>query len=93
MIEFYEGQSLQVKQRLMDTKKMYSNNVTPDKMLENLRNETRKNRELFNDILGRELGDKTERLQRIEMVLQEPVTTQSELERLTSDTKKLQREC
>jgi chromosome segregation ATPase len=62
-------------------------------MLENLRTETRKNRELFNDILGRELGDKTERLQRIEMVLQEPVTTQSELERLTSDTKKLQREC
>jgi hypothetical protein len=31
-------------------------------MLENLRTETRKNRELFNDILGRELGDKTERL-------------------------------
>lgn len=62
MIEFYEGQLLQVKQRLIDTKKMFSNNVTPDKMLENLRNETRKNRELCHDILGRELGDKTERL-------------------------------
>jgi len=27
------------------------------------------------------------------MLLQEPVTTQSELERLTNDTKKLQRDC
>lgn len=38
-------------------------------MLENLRNETRRNRELCNEILGRELNDKTERLQRIELVL------------------------
>jgi hypothetical protein len=59
-------------------------------MLENLRNETRKNRELNNEILGRELNDKRERLQRIELLLQEPMTTQSELERLTNDVKKLQ---
>ena len=58
-------------------------------MLENLRNETRKNRELNNEILGRELNDKRERLQRVEMLLQEPMTTQSELERLTNDTKRL----
>jgi hypothetical protein len=44
-------------------------------MLENLRNETRKNRELNNEILGRELNDKRERLQRIELLLQEPMTT------------------
>ena len=31
-------------------------------MLENLWNETRKNRELNNEILGRELNDKRERL-------------------------------
>ena len=93
MIEFYETQLLTVKQRLMDIRKMYSENVTPDRMLDNLRSETRKNRELCYDILGRELNDKSERLQRIEMVLQEPMTTQSELERLTSDVKKLQREC
>lgn len=77
----------------MDIKKLNSENITPDRMLDNLRNETRKNRELCNDILGRELNDKSERLQRIEMVLQEPMTTQSELERLTNDVKKLQREC
>jgi len=62
-------------------------------MLENLRMETRKNRELNNEIIGRELNDKRERLQRTEMLLQEPVTTQSELERLTNDTKRLQRDC
>ena len=65
----------------------------PDKMLENLRNDTRKNRELNNEVLGRELNDKRERLQRIELLLQEPMTTQSELERLTNDVKRLHREC
>jgi len=69
MIEFYESQLLTVKQRLMDVRKMYAENVTPDRMLDNLRNETRKNRELFNDILQRELNDKQDRLQRIELVL------------------------
>lgn len=61
-------------------------------MLNNLRNETRTNREICNEIIGRELNDKKERLQRIEMLLQEPVTTQSELERLTSDVRRLQNE-
>jgi len=62
-------------------------------MLNNLRHETRQNRELNNDIILRELNDKKERLQRIEMILQEPMMTQSELERLTSDVKGLQRGC
>jgi hypothetical protein len=35
----------------MDVRKMYSDNVTPDRMLDNLRNETRRNRELCYDIL------------------------------------------
>jgi hypothetical protein len=58
-------------------------------MLNNLRSETRKNREICNDVIGRELNDKKERLQRIEMLLQEPMTSQAELERLTSDVKRL----
>lgn len=93
MIEFFESQVLQVKQKLMDVKKMSQENVTPDRMLDNLKNETRRNRELCFDILGRELNDKQERLQRLELILQEPMTTQSELEKLTSEVKKLQREC
>ena len=62
MIELYENQLLQVKQRFLDIKKMYSDNVTPDRMLDNLRGETRKHRELCFDILGRELQDKQDRL-------------------------------
>ena len=46
----------------MDVKKASAENMTPDRMLDNLKNETRRNRELFYDILGRELNDKTERL-------------------------------
>jgi hypothetical protein len=58
-----------VKQRVLDARKISSQNLGPDKMLENLRQETRKNRELNNEILGRELNDKRERLQRIELLL------------------------
>merc|ERR1711935_135236 len=93
MIDFYQEQVLTVKQRLLDAKKISTQNLGPDKMLENLRSDTRKNRELNNEVLGRELNDKRERLQRIELLLQEPMTTQSELERLTNDVKRLQKDC
>jgi hypothetical protein len=46
----------------MDVKKLNSENITPDRMLDNLKSETRKNRELCHEILGRELNDKTQRL-------------------------------
>jgi hypothetical protein len=69
MIEFYEQQVLTVKQRVIDAKKLSNLNLGSDKMLENLRTETRKNRELNNEILGRELNDKRERLHRIELLL------------------------
>lgn len=58
-------------------------------MLNNLKAETRQNREMCNDVIGRELNDKKERLQRIEMLLAEPATSQAELERLTGDVKRL----
>lgn len=38
-------------------------------MLNNLKAETRQNREMCNEVIGRELNDKKERLQRIEMLL------------------------
>ena len=77
----------------MDAQKVARENLGPEQMLNNLRNETRQNREHLNDVLGRELIDKKDRLQRIEMILNEPQTTQAELERLTSDKNRLQREC
>ena len=64
-----------MRQRLMDAQKVARENLGPEQMLNNLRNETRQNREICNDVLGRELNDKRERLQRIEMLLQEPQTT------------------
>jgi hypothetical protein len=54
---------------------MTRENIGPEQMLNNLRNECRKNREMANDIIGRELNDKKERLQRIEMLLAEPTTS------------------
>jgi len=60
-------------------------------MLDNLRKEVRKNREMNEEIIGRELDDKSERLKKILMILDEPTTTQSEVERLTSDTMALRR--
>ena len=69
MIDFYQEQVLTVKQRLLDAKKISTQNLGPDKMLENLRSDTRTNRELNNEVLGRELNDKRERLQRIELLL------------------------
>ena len=61
-------------------------------MLDNLRKEVRKNREMNEEIIGRELDDKSERLKKILMILDEPTTTQSEVERLTSDTMALRRQ-
>lgn len=89
MIEMSEHQLLSVRQRLMDAQKIARENLGPEQMLNNLRNETRQNREHLNDMIGRELNDKKERLQRIEMILTEPQTTQAELERLTSDKNRL----
>ena len=93
MIEMSEHQLLSVRQRLMDAQKIARENLGPEQMLNNLRNETRQNREHLNDMIGRELNDKKERLQRIEMILNEPQTTQAELERLTAENNRLQREC
>ncbi len=93
MIEVSEHQLLSVRQRLMDNQKAARENLSPEQMLNNLKNDVRQNREICNDIIGRELNDKKERLQRIEMVLQEPMTTQAELERLTSEVTRLRREC
>ena len=62
MIEMSEHQLLSVRQRLMDAYKIARENLGPEQMLNNLRNETRQNREHLNDMIGRELNDKKERL-------------------------------
>lgn len=62
-------------------------------MFTNLRNEVKRSRELCYDILGRELQDKNERYQKLEMLLNEPLTTQADLENITNEVRRLQREC
>mmetsp|Transcript_109926 Transcript_109926/g.152086 ORF Transcript_109926/g.152086 Transcript_109926/m.152086 type:complete len:91 (+) Transcript_109926:746-1018(+) len=85
-----ENNLMLMKQKLMDTQRASQENYSPEQMLSNLKTEVRKQRELNSEILMRELNDKRERLQRMEMLLQEPMTTQTELERLTNDVKRLQ---
>ena len=91
-LDWYDQQLLMTKQRLIDVKKMAAQNTSPEKMLEILRGDVKKNRDLCNEILGRELTEKLKRLQQIELILSEPPVTQTELEKLTLDVKRLQRE-
>lgn len=53
----------------MNAQKQQRENISPEQMLNNIRAEVRKNRETAQDYLGRELNDKRERLQKIEMLL------------------------
>jgi hypothetical protein len=53
----------------MNAQKVARENQGAEQMLNNLRADVRKNRELSQDVIGRELNDKKERLQRIEMLL------------------------
>lgn len=61
-------------------------------MLEILRGEAQKNRDLCNEVLGRELTEKSKRLQQIELIMNEPPVTQSEIDKLTMDVRRLQKE-
>lgn len=76
----------------MNCQKAQRDNISPQQMLNNIRNEARKNHEMKDEIIGRELQDKRDRLQKIELLLQEPATSQAELEKLTSDVRRLNRE-
>ena len=93
MLDHYEQQQYTTRQRLMDAKRNTSESVTADQMLTQLRNDTKKNRELCYEVLGRELQDKAERCQKIELVMSEPVTTQNDLDRVANEVRRLQREC
>jgi hypothetical protein len=73
-------------------KKMVAQHTSPEKMLEILRGEVKKNRDLCNEILGRELVEKYKRLQQIELLLGEPAVTQQEVDSLAQEVKRLQRE-
>ena len=91
-LEYCEQLQINSRQRLMDARRNTSDDVTADQMLQGLRAETKKNRELWYDVIGRELTDKNERCQKIEMLLAEPITTQSDIDKLANEVRRLQRE-
>lgn len=76
----------------MEVKKASQEHTSAEKMMDLLKREVNKNRDLVNEVLGRELQDKMNRYQKLEMLLSEPITTQQELEKLTNDVRKLQRD-
>ena len=92
-LEWCDQNLIQTKQRLMEAKKNSAENVSAERLLENLKREVARNRELVNDVLGRELQDKSNRYQKMEMLLSEPATTQNDMEQLTNEVRRLQREC
>jgi intraflagellar transport protein 81 len=92
-LDQYEQYQYSTRQRLMDAKRNTSSDVSADQMLQQLRNETKKNRDLCYEVLGRELQDKSERCQKIEMLLAEPITTQSDIDKLANEVRRLQRDC
>jgi hypothetical protein len=49
-------------QRLIDARKNQSEDISSEEMLENLRNEVRKNRELCQDRLGVDINEKIRKL-------------------------------
>ena len=71
-MEWCEQQLLIVKQKLIDAKKASGHNTSPEKMLEALKTEVKRNRDLCYEILGRELQEKMKRLQQVELILNEP---------------------
>lgn len=92
-LDYCEQLQANTRQRLMDARRNTSDDVSAEQMLIQLRNETKKNRELCYEVLGRELQDKHERSQKIEMILNEPMTTQSDIDSLANEVRKLQRDC
>lgn len=89
-LEYSEQNLFNMKHRLMEQKKASAEETSAEKMLEMLRREVTKNRELVNEVLGREYQDKMGRYQKMEMLLAEPMTTQQDLEKITNEVRRLQ---
>ena len=94
-LDYCEQNLMNTKQRVMQARQANNSQEqqSAERMLDMLRKEVQKNRTFKNEVLGRELADKSNRYQKMEMLLAEPVTTQQELEGITNDVRKLQRDC
>ena len=75
MMEFDEKKSSLSSKRLIHWKKNFILKFSPWQNARQSPHWDKEKCEINNEILGRELNDKRERLQRIELLLQEPMTT------------------
>ncbi|EGR32885.1 intraflagellar transport protein, putative [Ichthyophthirius multifiliis] len=80
--EYTDQQLLASQQRLMDAKKSLSASNTAEQMLQNMRNDVKKNRELSNQRFAIEINEKKKKLEQTEKLLSEPPITQNELNHL-----------
>lgn len=88
-MEWLEQGCNNAKYRLMEAQKAQSNDTSAGRMLDMIKMECNKNKDLVNEVIGRELEDKMQRYQKMEMLLAEPVTTQQDLDDVTNDVRKL----
>jgi intraflagellar transport protein 81 len=90
-LEWTDQQLLSAQQRLIDAKKSLSVDNTAEQMLQGLRLEVKKNRDLCNERLAIEIMEKRKKLDQVEHMLAEPPVSASEISKLESGIVTLRR--
>ncbi|KAL4499945.1 hypothetical protein ABPG72_015294 [Tetrahymena utriculariae] len=90
-LEYTDQQLLTAQQRLLDAQKSMDPSNTPEQMLQSMRNEVKKNRELSTMRLAIEINEKKKKLEATEKLLMEPPMTQGELSNLDNQLVVLRR--
>jgi len=89
-LDWSENQMLMMKQKSLDLQRATSVENSAEEMLEVLRNEVRRNRELCNERLGRDIMDKKSRLEQMEQLLMEPMVTTSQCDKLENEVRQME---
>jgi len=90
-LEWTDQQLLSAQQRLIDAKKSLSVDNTAEQMLQGLRLEVKKNRDLCNERLAIEIMEKRKKLEQVEHLLAEPPVSASEISKLENGIVTLRR--
>lgn len=78
-LESAEAQLMSLQQSLVDAKKSLAPENSPEQMVQALKNEVRKNREIVRERMTVEYNERLKKLQQTEKLLAEPPITQNEL--------------
>lgn len=90
-LEWVDQQLLSTQQRLIDAKKTFALENTPEQMLAALRNEVKKNRQLCDERLRLEINEKKNKVDEIETILSMPKISMDELREMESKVAFLKR--